>query len=43
LHLLCLNVLGNGPRWERQHLRDYKQSRDYAIQLITDYGSSGEK
>jgi hypothetical protein len=44
LHLLCLNVLANdADRWDRQALMEYKNSRDYAIQLISDFGSSGEK
>jgi hypothetical protein len=39
-----LNVLANdADRWDRQALMEYKNSRDYAIQLISDFGSSGEK
>jgi len=36
LHLLCLNVSG-AVEWEEEPLRAYKDSRDYAIQLISDY------
>ena len=43
VHLLCLNVRRNGNEWNQEALAEYKHSRDYAIQLQSEYEDSGEK